>query len=370
MPNTTVLVDAWHLSGSSAKRGIGTYLRALLPLLSHEAGLEIVALAAGGTELPDGIAAKTVTRIAPSRWSQREHDLRLPLDLARAARATHADVVFSPADDPPRRSPRPWVQMLHDLIPLVVRDPSFGDAAGRWQRIGPRLRDAAAVCTNSRATATDATRLLNVDPAKIHVIPLGVDARFRPPPVRASAGTPTLLYVGEYGAHKGFREAFAVAGMVADAGLPHRLQMVGFLAPWNEPVVQQMRDRASHPERIDLLGYVEDVVSAYQDADALIVTSRYEGFCLPALEAMACGTPVVAFANSAIGETVADGGVLVPDGDTVALAEQVVGVLTDRELWTDVSRRGIEHARGFTWERCARAHADVLRAVAMGATAA
>jgi alpha-1,3-rhamnosyl/mannosyltransferase len=363
----TVLVDAWHLGGSSAQRGIGTYLRGVLPRLAAAADFEVVGLAPAGTPLPDGVRHRRITRHAPDRFAQREHDLRLPFDLARAARAEHADVVFSPADDPPRRSPRPWVQMLHDLIPLVVPDPFFAADARRWRRIGPRLRDAAAVCTNSRHTAADATRLLGVDPSRLCVAPLGVHARFGPPARRVPADPPIVLYVGEYGAHKGFAEAFAVVAGIAERGLPHRLAMVGYLAPWYEPTVRDLLARAPRPERVDLLGYVDDVVGWYQRADALVVTSRYEGFCLPALEAMACGTPVVAFANSAVAELVEGGGALVPDGDVGAFVAALSAVLTNRAAWQEASERGIEHARAYTWDRCAALHAEVLRAAAAGA---
>ena len=363
-----VLVDASHLAGASVNRGIGTYVRGVLPLLARDPDLSLVGLAPRGTALPSGVELHPINRYAPDRWAQREHDLRLPFDLDRAARATRAHVVFSPADDPPRRSPLPVVQMLHDLIPLVVDDPAFAGAAKRWRRIGPRLRDAGAVCTNSQATANDATRLLDLDPARVHVIPLGVDPRFRPPATRergaADDDTPTIVYVGEFGPHKGFAEAFAVAAAIANAGLPHRLAMIGYQAPWHEPAVRSLLAHAPRADRIERLGYVDDIVATYQRADALIVTSRYEGFCLPALEAMACGTPVVAFDNSAIAETVGGGGVLVADGDVEAFATALANLLRDDDAWDEQSRRGIDRAREFSWERCAQRHAGVLRAVA------
>lgn len=362
----TVLVDAWHLGGSSANRGIGTYLREVLPRLAAEADFEVVGLAGRGTTLPTGVRHRRITRRAPDRLAQREHDLRLPIDLTRAALAEQVDVVFSPADDPPRRSPRPWVQTLHDLIPLVVDDQSFRDSARRWRRAGARMRAAEVVCADSHCTAADASRLLGVELRRLRVIPLGVGARFRPADERGSEDSPTVVYVGEYGPHKGFAEAFAVADALAEAGLPHRLKMVGFLAPWFSPVVHGLLAKASHPERIDLAGYVDDVVAAYQHADALIVTSRYEGFCLPVLEAMACGTPVVAFANSAIPEVVGDAAMLVRDGDVRAMASALATVLTDRVAWQEMSERSVEHSRPFTWERCASAHADVFREVALG----
>jgi glycosyltransferase involved in cell wall biosynthesis len=360
---TTVVVDASHLGGASAQRGIGTYLRAVLPRLARD--LDVVGLATAGVALPPGVQPRRIGRVAPGRFAQREHDLRLPFDLARAARAAQADVVFSPADDPPRRSPRPWVQMLHDVIPLVVDDPAFAAGARRWRAVGPRLAHASFVCTNSQRTADDAVRALGIAPDRLRVIPLGVDERFRPPPgPRSRAGTPYVLYVGQYGPHKGFAEAFAVAAGLRDAGLPHRLTMVGLLAPWYRPIVDDLLAASGARDRVDLVGYVDDVVATYQQADALIVTSRYEGFCLPALEAMACGTPVVAFANSAIPEVVTGGGVLVPDGDVDACSGALTALLTDVEAWQAASEAAAAHARTFSWDRCANELRDVLVAAA------
>lgn len=362
---TTVLVDAWHLGGFSANRGIGTYLRNVLSQLVKQADLDLIALTTDSTPLPDGVRRRRIRRVSPDRrYAQRYHDLRLPFDLARGVRATRADVVFSPADNPPRRSPRPLVQTILDLIPLTVSDPAFKQAAARWRRVGPRVRSAAAVVTCSRNSADDVMRLLGVDSNRVHVAPLGVDARFQPPAARRPADPPTILYVGEYGPHKGFAEAFAVAAGIARAGLKHRLEMVGFLAPWYEPIVHDLLAAASCPGRVDLLGYIDDLVAAYQRADALIVTSRYEGFCLPAVEAMACGTPVIAFANSAITEVVDGGGLLVRDGDVTEMVSQLRTLLTDRSAWAEASIGGVEHARAFSWSRCAAVHADVFRSVA------
>jgi glycosyltransferase involved in cell wall biosynthesis len=361
---TTVLVDAWHLSGFSSGRGIGTFIRELLPRLADDPGLEVIGLAPRATSLPAGVRHWPIGRAAPDRLAQREHDLRLPFDLSRAAKGVDADVVLSPGDNPPRHSPRPWVQVLHDLTPLVLADPGYRTTAKRWRRIGPRLCGAVAVVTDSHNTARDAVRLLEVDPRRVHVAPLGVSDGFRPPEERCPTEPPTIAYVGEYGPNKGFTEAFAVSSAIAESGLRHRLAMVGFLAPWHEPVVRALLASAPRPDRVDLLGYVEDIVELYQRADALIVTSRYEGFCLPAVEAMACGTPVVAFANSAITEAVNGGGVLVPDGDVEAMVAELRALLTDDLAWHETSARGLDHVHGFSWDSCARVHAEVLRTAA------
>ena len=81
-----VLVDAWHLGGTSANRGIGTYLRGVLPLLAAEPALDVMALAPPGVTLPDGVRVRSIARNAPARFAHREHELRLPFDIARGAR--------------------------------------------------------------------------------------------------------------------------------------------------------------------------------------------------------------------------------------------------------------------------------------------
>jgi glycosyltransferase involved in cell wall biosynthesis len=93
-----------------------------------------------------------------------------------------------------------------------------------------------------------------------------------------------------------------------------------------------------------------------------VVTSRHEGFGLPALEAMACATPVVAFDNTAIPEVVGDGGTLVSDGDVGALVGAVRAVIDDDEVRRSHVTRGLARAALFSWRRSAEAHAAVYRA--------
>lgn len=344
-----VALDARALTDASAYRGIGTYVRNLVAALADRTDISVTPV------VPRH-------RLAPPRWATLEHHLRLPRELAR----TPADVNHSPALDPPRRSGRPWVQTIPDLLPLVSDDPAFALERRRWRRWAPRVRRADAVVTFSRHSADQAADRLGIDPARIHVIPLAAGPEFRP----GDAAPPSryVLYVGEYGPHKGLGEAAALAAALASADLPHELWVAGRVVGDNRAPLEAALGGAG-PEaraRIRVLGWVPDLVPVYQGAAALIVTSRHEGFGLPALEAMACGTPVVAFANSATTEVVGGGGALAPDGDVPALAAQLFGVLRSESRRADLVDAGLARAAEFSWRRTADAHAEVYRSVACG----
>jgi glycosyltransferase involved in cell wall biosynthesis len=355
---TRVLLDATSLGDDSAYRGIGSYVRHLLDGLSAQPGFEVTALCRRGTQLPPGVRRARAHRVAPGRFRPLEHELLLPLDLLRAA-----DVVHSPALAPPWRSRHPWVQTLHDVIPLVLADPELEVERQRWRRHAPRLRRASRIIAVSRHSADVGIRVLGLDPSRVEVIHHGVDPRFQPPS-QARAREPRLLLVSEYSRRKGYPEAMALIGRLKEAGYPHRLRITGRIAPWVRPALDALLSSAPAPDRVELAGFVEDLVAEYQRAQVLVISSRYEGFGFPAIEAMACGTPVVAFDNSALPEVLGDAGLLVPDGDVAALTRAARSLLDDGERWAELSARGLERVRSFTWASSVEAHRAVLAAAA------
>src|SRR5205823_4160507 len=157
--SSTIAVDARRLGEGSAYRGIGTYLRNLLAGLLDVDGIDVKALATPGTPLPPGVTRVPLHRRADGRLLTLEHDVRLPRDLRRSG----ATVAHSPALDPPRRSPVPWVQTVHDLIPLAFDDDELDIERQRWRRYGPRLLRAAAVVTPSQHSADQAVAALGLD---------------------------------------------------------------------------------------------------------------------------------------------------------------------------------------------------------------
>ena len=357
-----VAVDGWGLSRGAAYRGVGTYTRQILGGLARTSDLDVVAFAERGAELPPGVGRASIVRLPEHRYSQVEHEMLLPFDLRRRG----VDVVFEPAPDAPWHPPGALVQTLHDTIPLVRDDPDIAWARRRWRRYVPRYRHARAVIAISRYTADEGIRVLGLDPRRVHVIHHGVDRTvFHPGAPPAPSDRPYVVMVNEYSQRKGFDAAFAAIAGIADRGQPHQLRVAGRIMPWIRDELEALVAAAPQPERVELLGFVDDLAGLYRGASVAVVTSRHEGFGFPALEAMACGIPLVAWANTATTEVVADGGVLVPDGDLTGLVDELVRVLTDEGYAAELRERGLGACVDrFTWEASIAEHAEVIRSAA------
>ena len=362
-PNSErVLIDARLLQGPGAGRGEGTYARGLLGGLLEQ-GFQDRALLLLDVDLPapdlpgEGWRTATVRRRYHGRFAAYEDAAVLGMDLERIRPAAfHALRLGLPG-----RSPVPVAVTLHDLIPWA-----WGGARMLGERIrhlpGKRLlRSADLVIAVSAATAADARRIGRVSPGRLQVILEGVDPTFHPATgagervsSRWGLERPYLFYVGALDARKSPRDLLRAWDAAKAAGADCDLVIAG------NPGAQAP---ASLPGA-RLLGPVtrEQLRDLLSEAACLVFPSRYEGFGLPVLEAMACGTPAIAYSNSSLPEVAGDAGILVPDGDPEAMGRKAAELISDPALADRARAAGLRQAAGFTWGRAA---AEVIAAYEM-----
>jgi glycosyltransferase involved in cell wall biosynthesis len=276
--------------------------------------------------------------------------------LPAIARRAGARLILNPANTAPLAWPRN-VLVLHDLAPL--REPSwYSRGYVAWQRaLVPRLvARAAHVITVSAFSRGEIVALLGADPSRVTVIPGGVGDAFRPEadpePVRAAFGLdrPYVLAVGSRTARKNLGALSEAAAALRELGI----EVV--TAGGDRP-----QFRGASADGIRELGAVPDPVlpGLYAGALALALPSRYEGFGLPALEAMAAGTPVVAARAGALPETVGDAALLVDPDDNGAWAEALRALAGDEAERERLRAAGLARARALPWDRTA-AEVDAL----------
>ena len=339
------------LQGPSAKRGVGSYARGLLGGLIGE-GFDSNLTLLLHSDLPVPSLPVGGYRLAGSRRRYRgqlaayEDAVVLGSDLARIG----PDVYHAIDLRLPGRSPCKVVVTLHDLIPWAWGGPRMrGERFRFW--IGRRLlRRADAVLAVSQATAVDAVRYGRVDPERLRVVHEAASPVFKPRPGAADRVRERwqvepgyLLFVGALDARKD--PGSLLGAWRAAREIRSELELVIAGDPG--------RQAPSAMPGARVLGHVDDpdLADLYSAAGCLLFASRYEGFGLPCLEAMACGCPVAAYSNSSLPEVIDGAGELVADGDAPALGRAAAALIAEPER----SRRaGLERAAKFSWRKAAR----------------
>ena len=330
-----VVVDADVLGRE--RTGDETYVENLLRELSElDHGLRLAAL----TRRPELVPAGVEAVLLPAR----SQIVRMSRAVPRALAGLRPALVHFQYALPPR-CPAPGIVTVHDLS--FEREPRLMGLADRilFRTVVPRsVRRAVRVLTVSERTKRDLVELYRVAPEKIIVIPNGVDPAFRPGP---DARRDYALLVGAIQARK---DPLAAADAAFAAGLS--LVVAG---PAKDPALARELERRG----AILRGYVpkEELAKLYRGAACLVFPSRYEGFGLPVLEAMACGTPVVAADEPALHEVAGDAAVFAAPG---RLADGIRQALAERDRLTAA---GLERARRFSWREAARRTAAVYREV-------
>lgn len=291
------------------------------------------------------------------------------IGIVRAGMREHIDLLHSPYWSNPLWAPWPTVVTIHDVIQFVL--PEY-----KWRKIsrlyfGLVSRGASradAVITVSECSKRDIVKILGLDPGRIHVIGNAVDESLHPVRdawllasvrERYGIGQHYILYFGGFDMRKNVpRLIRAYAGLPARYQAEYQLVIAGRYQHLGHPLYPDPRAVVSElglEGRVVFTGQIreQDKAPLYSGAMVFAFPSLYEGFGIPVLEAMACGTPVLTSNTSALPEVAGDAGLLVDPYQTDAICEGLVQLLDDERRREEQARRGLERARRFTWRQVA-----------------
>jgi glycosyltransferase involved in cell wall biosynthesis len=270
----------------------------------------------------------------------------------------------------------PTVLTVHDLIFRHL--PAHHKPLNRWYlnlAMPLYCRRAVHIVTISKCTARDLVAAYGVSPQKITVVPEAAGPRFHPQPldtvaaVRARYGLPVryLLFVGTIEPRKNLTRLLAAFEAVHADGLTDGLVIVGRRG-WLCGDFFAALERSSARDAVILPGYVpdEDLPAVYAGAQALVFPSLYEGFGLPVLEAMACGTPVLASRTSSMPEVGGEAALYFDPTSVEEMADNVYRFLRDKALKEEMQVEGLAQAARFSWKQAATETEAVYSAVLRG----
>ncbi len=354
--------------------GIGRFLGGLLEEIARSRPhLATVALAEPAAPIPVGAPHIRAHRL-PHRPTLYWDQILLP----RALREVGATVFFSPYYKAPLAAPCPTVVTIHDLIPF--RFPAYSRGSWRLHAAASRIwaallaRRAAAVITDSAESKMDLLALLGLAPERVHIIPIGVGEEFRPglsPEAVASAttrygiGGPYILSVGNFLPHKNLPRLVEAYSALPQAQRD-RIRLVLAGTPGGHGPARPVDQATLLRPGVLLPGFIApgDLPLLYAGAAALVCPSLAEGFGLPVLEAMACGTPVVCARAGALPEVAGDAALYVDPTDVRSITAGLDRILEDEALRRELASRGLARARLFDARKTTARLVDLLEEIA------
>ena len=376
------------------ERGFGRFTRSLIAALAaRDTGFRYTMLfdqeparvVPAGVEVVIAGAGRSMAQASSGTGARGGGDM---WGMMKAARALTCDVFFYPAVYSyfPLMARRPTVICFHDTIPERFPDLIFPSRRNfrLWQaKIWAAKMQATRVLTVSEASAVDLADILRIDRGRIDLTTEGAEPLFQPipdPTRRAAArgryaippDVPLLMYVGGFNRHKNVLRLIEAMPAILAACPDAHLAIVGRTTGarfWDN--VDELKAGATQDARssdhIRFTGEIDDPAMAELMAasQALVMPSLWEGFGLPALEAMSCGTPVLASDRGSLPEVVGPGGLFFDPENGDALAAQAIAILTDPALQARLSAAALAQAARFSWDRAAQlAEASFRRAAA------
>ncbi|MFW6128686.1 MAG: glycosyltransferase family 4 protein [Candidatus Aminicenantaceae bacterium] len=288
--------------------------------------------------------------------------------LPRHMRAHEIDLFYSPYYKIPVATKILVVNQILDLMFLVF--PYYRKKLGVWKRFyysvfGKKYaRKAVSIITDSQHAKQDIIRIWNIDPEKIKVFPLGVASRYQPVrdtyminKTRNAYNLPErfILYLGNFKPHKNVESLIHAFYEICNRFPDYKLVLAGPMDSFGRKMKSLVLEKGIQ-EKVVFTGTVkeEDHPEAlYSLAELFVFPTLYEGFGLPPLEAMACGTPVIASNRTAVPEVVGEAGILVNPEDIEELSNAIADLLADPSKREILSKKGLERAKLFKEDKTA-----------------
>lgn len=351
--------------------GIGRYVRELVAALAREQTPHRYPLFVAGARrselpaLPSPAFTWHPTRITPRWFARLWHRARLPLPVETFT----GPVDLYHATDftlPPVLPGTKTLLTVHDLSFVRVPDSASPPLKAYLDVVVPRSAQRADhILADSQATRNDLIELYGIAPEKITVLLSGVDARFQPVTDAAARAAvrekydlgerPYIFTIGTVQPRKNYARLMQALARLRAGGQDVTLVIAGGKG-WLEDPIYAAMDELKLRGHVYFIGFANDadLPALYSEARALAFPSLYEGFGLPILEAMACGTPVATANVSSMPEAAGDAALLIDPHDVDALTDALDRLLRDESLRTDLIARGHAQAARFTWKRAAQ----------------
>jgi alpha-1,3-rhamnosyl/mannosyltransferase len=348
----------------SPAAGVRRYAGELFGAMAALDGVDVIATGtASSADLPAGVTSVAAPASLPTNLGW------MISGLPRAARSARLDVFHAPSYTAPLGGPRPLVVTIHDIS--YERHPEWYPyrrdpvrrAFYRWS-----ARTADRIITDSEFSKQEIAAGYRLDPGRIAVVPLAAAAVFTPAANGPPNTSPYLLHVGDL--HPRRNVAIAVRALRRVRARRNDLRRLRLVLAGVDRGAGAALIEGSSPDdagMIELAGKVSEgvLLDLYRGAVGLVYPSLYEGFGLPLLEAMACGTPVIASRTSSIPEVTGDAAILLDPHDDVAWAEAIES-LSDGAIAGRLRVAGLGRSAAFTWQRAAVATVDVYRHLLTG----